>query len=98
MNHLQDICDICLYVQAKTIQQISSITPETAKTAAVVLKRLEPLLGCGHTLWMDNFYNSQELARQLNIKHFTNFVSTLKLNGKNVRKEVEVKKMKKEKL
>jgi hypothetical protein len=71
------------------------ITPETPKTAAIELKLLEPFLGRGHTLWMDNFYNSPELVRQLKIQHSTDCVGTLNLNRKNVQKEVKQKKLKK---
>jgi hypothetical protein len=39
------------------------VTAETNKTAATVLKLSEKLSGCGHTVCMDNFYNSEELAR-----------------------------------
>jgi hypothetical protein len=62
---------------------------------AIVLKLVEPLLGRGHTLRMDNLYNSQELAEQLKIKHSTDYVGTLNLNRKNVPKEVQGTKLKK---
>ena len=44
---------------------------------------------------MESFYNSPELARQLKIEHSTDCVGTLKLNRKNVPKEVNDKKLKK---
>jgi len=53
------------------------------------------LFGCGHKLWIDNFFSSPELARKLKIKHSTDCVGTLKLNRKNVLKEVKDKKMEK---
>ena len=59
------------------------------------MKLPNTLLGHGHTLWMVNFYNSPELARQLKFKHSTVCVGTLKLNRKNVPKEVNDKKLKK---
>jgi hypothetical protein len=37
------------------------IGAETNKTAAIVVKLAENLLGHGHAVWMDNFYNSPEL-------------------------------------
>jgi len=43
-----------------TVLQSSLITPDTPKTAAIVLELLEPLFGCGRTLWLDNFFNSPE--------------------------------------
>jgi hypothetical protein len=46
---------------------------------------------------MVNFYNSPELARRLKFKHSNGFVGTLKSNRKNVPKEVNDKKLKKEK-
>jgi hypothetical protein len=61
----------------------------------MVLKLVEPLLGCGHTLRMDNLYNSPELARQLKIKYSIDCVGTLNLNMKNVPKEVQGNKLKK---
>jgi hypothetical protein len=39
------------------------VTAETNKTAAIVVKLLENLLDYGHTVWVDNFHNSPELAR-----------------------------------
>ncbi|XP_068085205.1 piggyBac transposable element-derived protein 4-like [Anabrus simplex] len=44
---------------------------------------------------MDNYYNSPELARALKQHHSTDCVGTLKLNRKNVPKEVKEKKLKK---
>jgi hypothetical protein len=39
------------------------VSAETNKTAAIVVKLRQNLLGRGRTVWMDNFYNSPELAR-----------------------------------
>jgi len=75
--------------------QSSLITPNTSKTATVVLELLEILFGRGHTLWIDNFFSSPELARKLKIEHFTDCVGTLKLNRKNIPKEVKDKKLEK---
>jgi len=61
----------------------------------VVLEILELLFGRGHTLWINNFFNSPELARKLKIEHSTDCVGTLKLNRKNVPEEVEDKKLEK---
>jgi hypothetical protein len=41
------------------------ISEEKSKTAIVMLSLVEPLLGKGHTLWMDNFYNAPALAIKL---------------------------------
>ena len=77
------------------VLQSSLITPDTPKTAVVVLELLEPLFGRGHTLWIDNFFNSPELAWKLKIKPSTDCAGTLKLNRKNVPKEVKDKKLEK---
>ena len=45
-----------------SVLEWSLITPEMPRTAAVVPKVLEPLLGHGHTLWVNNSYNSPHLA------------------------------------
>ena len=47
------------------------------------------MFGRGHTLWIENFFNSPELARKLKIGHSTYCVGTLKLKRKNVPKEVK---------
>ena len=63
------------------VLQSSLITPDTPKTVAVVLDILELLFGRGHTLWIDNFFNSTESARKLKIEHSTDCVGTL---GRNI--------------
>jgi len=75
------------------VLKLSLITPDTPKTGAVVLELLEPLFACKHMLWFDNFFDSPELARKLKIEHSTDCVGTLKLNRKNVPKEVKDKKL-----
>jgi hypothetical protein len=35
-----------------------SVNSDTNKTAAKVIKLVEPLLGHSYTLWTDNFHNS----------------------------------------
>jgi hypothetical protein len=59
------------------------VSSETNKTAAIVVKLTENLLGRGHTVWMDNFYNSPELARFLKSKK-KQTVGTSHDNGKSV--------------
>ena len=82
----------CIY-RKSTVLQSSLITPHTPKTAAIVLELLEPLFGHGNTLWLDNFFNSPELVRKLEIKHSTDCVGTLKLNRIDVPKVAKVKKL-----
>jgi len=84
-----------VYTGKITVLQSSLITPDTSETAAVVLELLEPLFGRGHTLWIDDFFSSPELARKLKIEHSTDSVGTLKLNRKIVPKEVNDKKLEK---
>ena len=57
------------------VLQLSVITPDTRKAAAAVLELLEPLFGRGHMLWIDNFFNSPELAMKLKIEHSTDCVA-----------------------
>jgi len=45
-----------------TVLELSLVTPEIPRTAAVVPKVLEPLLGHRCTLRVDNLYNSPDLA------------------------------------
>jgi len=84
----------CIYRQ-KHSPTVESDYSRHPKTAAIVLELLEPLFGCGHTLWINNFFNSPELARKLKIKQSTDSVGILKLNRKNVPKEVKDKKLEK---
>ena len=56
-----------VYTGKNTVLKLSLITPDTPKAAAVVLVLLEPLFSHGHMLWIDNFFNSTELARKLKI-------------------------------
>ena len=49
----------------------------------------------GHTLWIENFFNSPESARKLKIEHCTDCAGTLNLNRKNIPKEVKDKKLEK---
>ena len=83
------------YTGKNTVLQSSLITPDTPKTAAVVLELLKLLFCHGHMLWIDNFFSSPELARKLKIEHSADCVGTLKLNRKNVPKEVKDKKLEK---
>jgi len=66
----------CIYRQkhGPTVESDYSRHP---KTAAVVLELLKPLFVRGHTLWIDNFFTSPELARKLKIKNSADCVGTL---------------------
>jgi hypothetical protein len=54
-----------IYARRDTRFQSTLISEKKSKTAAVVFSLVEPLLGKGHTLWMDNFYNVPALAINL---------------------------------
>ncbi|CAK1553248.1 unnamed protein product [Leptosia nina] len=49
-------------------------------TSQIVLNLMRPLLGKGHTLVMDNYYNSPLLSRLLKAKHRTDTMGTLRLS------------------
>jgi hypothetical protein len=57
------------------------------KTAEIALSLVEPLLKKGHTLWMNNFYNSPALTQRLKSLNI-NCVGTLRLNRKDIPKTV----------
>jgi hypothetical protein len=61
-----------------------------------VLSLVEPLLGRGNTLWMDNFLMHQHWLRYWNQWRLT--VGTLRINRKDVPKAVKDKKLKEEEL
>jgi hypothetical protein len=65
---------------------ISGTTTNTAEIVSLA----KPLLKKGHTLWMDNFYNSPALTERLKSMN-TDCVGTLRLNGKGVPKTVREK-------
>jgi hypothetical protein len=94
VNLLLNICGAFLYKGKDTDIQSTYITPNTPKTAAIVMKQIEPILGKGYTVWMDNYYKSTELAHFLK-RHTTDCVGTLRLNRTNVPQEVKTKKLKK---
>ena len=83
-----------IYAGKDTVFQAAFISGDTNKTATIVLSRVEPLLKKGHTLWMDNFYNSSSLAQRLKSLK-TDCVGTLRLSRKNVPQKVKDKKLKK---
>jgi hypothetical protein len=68
----QDLTALCVqlrmfvvldYLHRKqTVFTSSLISEDTNKTSAIVLSLVEPLLGRGHTLWIDNFCNAPALA------------------------------------
>jgi hypothetical protein len=64
------------------------------KTSSIVLKLIEDLLGKGCTLWMDNYYNSPDLAAFLK-RQGTNVAGTLRLNRKNEPSTIKNAKLKK---
>ena len=83
-----------IYTGKDTVFQTAFISGDTNKTAAIVLSLVEPLLGKGRTLWMDNFYNSPALAHRLKTLK-TDSVGTLRLSRKDVPQRVKEKKLQK---
>ncbi|XP_061705610.1 piggyBac transposable element-derived protein 4-like [Cydia pomonella] len=63
----------------KTGYQPSNQDPLTAAIPALILRLIQGLENKGHTLWMDSFYNSPLLARQLKQKG-VDCVGTLRTN------------------
>jgi hypothetical protein len=82
-----------VYTFKDTCFQSSLLTQEMNKTTAIVLHVMEPLLEKGHTVWLDNFYNSPALARLLKHKG-ADCVGTLKINRKGVPKAIKDAKLK----
>jgi len=84
----------CIYRKkhGPTVESDYSRHPQNRRCSTELL---EPLFGRGHTLWIDNFFNSPDLAKKLNIEHSTDCVGTIKLYRKNVPKEVKDKKLEK---
>lgn len=66
----------------------------TLKSTAIVMSLLEPILDKGHTVWMDNWYNSPDLSVLLKSRK-TDTCGTLKLKRKNVPQEVKSTKLNK---
>ena len=83
-----------IYTGKDTVFQTAFISVDTNKTATIVLSLVEPLLKKGHTLWMDNFYNSPILAQRLKSLK-TDCVGTLHLSRKDIPQRVKKKKLKK---
>ncbi|KAI5651899.1 transposase IS4 domain-containing protein [Phthorimaea operculella] len=63
-------------------------SPLYASTPTIVLNLLRGLEGKGYTVWMDNYYNSPALARQLKILGF-DVVGTLRTNRQFVPQELK---------
>lgn len=66
----------------------------TGHAANVVLHLMEGFLDSGHSLYMDNFYNSYDLALKLLIRN-TYCTGTLRIDRKNLPAEVKTQKLKK---
>ncbi|XP_021939069.1 piggyBac transposable element-derived protein 4-like [Zootermopsis nevadensis] len=83
-----------VYSGSETDLQTSIDCGENNKTSSIVVKLMEDLLNKGHTSWMDNYYNSPDLAAFLK-KQGTNVAVTLRLNRTNVPTTVKCAKLKK---
>ncbi|XP_037875467.1 piggyBac transposable element-derived protein 4 isoform X4 [Bombyx mori] len=62
--------------------------PVSGGVPALVLRLLNGLEHKGHTIWMDNYYNSPSLARELKVRGF-DCVGTLRTNRKFVPSEFQ---------
>ncbi|CAB3262184.1 unnamed protein product [Arctia plantaginis] len=71
-------------------QEVEIDEPENS-TAQIVYNLLRPLFGRGHTVVMDNFYNSPLLSRLLKYKYHTDTMGTLRLNREFVPEALKVK-------
>jgi hypothetical protein len=68
--------------------------PDQLKSSKIVVKRSEPFMNKGHTLWMDSYYNSPSLCVLLR-DNGVNVARTLQLNRKHVPASVKNRKLKK---
>lgn len=68
--------------------------PSISKTQNLVLRLMQPYLMKGHTLFMDNYYNSVDLSKKL-LYYQTHSVGTLRSNRKRNPKQVTGRKLKK---
>lgn len=66
------------------------IPVDVNKTAAIVLKLVEPLLKPRHNTQVDNFQNLPILVRTVNVMNKTNCNFTLKQNRKYVTEVVKI--------
>ncbi|XP_063628376.1 piggyBac transposable element-derived protein 4-like [Cydia splendana] len=71
--------------QASTSEEKTN--PLSGKIPTLVLRLLRGLEHKGHTVWMDNFYNSPTLARELKVQGF-DCVGTLRTNRQYVPAEL----------
>lgn len=70
------------------------VPPQSAMGTRVVLKLLEPLLGKGYCVTINNFYTSPELVDAL-IKNCTDVYGTVRANRKEMPPEFRAPKLKK---
>jgi len=63
---------------------------DNLKTSRIVITLLQDLLGKGYTVYMDNFYTSPTLFRQL-VENDTDAVGTVRLNRRNIPQELKKK-------
>jgi len=83
------VLDLIIYKSKGTL-----IEKNTSFTFGIVDKLMSPYLGKGHTLYMDNYYNSIPLTKYL-LDNKTNVVSTLRKNQKENPKEIMAANLKK---
>jgi hypothetical protein len=85
---------IIVYTGKTTGMTNDDVFTETLKMTQIVVKLVQPLFNLGHTLWMDNYYNSPDICLLLRQQEI-NVAGTLRLNRKNVLEAVKRAKLKK---
>lgn len=66
------------------ISNLGNLLPGSNITEKIVLKLTQPFRGLGHTLYMDNYYNSPGLSLFLKVEAKIDSVGTLRTNRKEV--------------
>ena len=83
-----------IYTGSTTDIETDIVSTEAVKTSQIVIKLVQPLFNFGHSLWMDNYYNSPDLCLLLK-ENKINVAGTLRLNRKNVPDSIKNAKLKK---
>lgn len=78
----------------KEKQVNASTVGQTSKIDSLVLRLMDPYLDMGHSLFMDNYYNSFNLFKKL-LDRQTHTTGTLRNNRKGNPKQITQKKIKK---
>ncbi|XP_037560458.1 piggyBac transposable element-derived protein 4-like [Dermacentor silvarum] len=89
------VWDVLIYTAKGTyLGTPANLQPCSPMGTKVVMKLIEPLLGKGYCLTIDNFYTSPELVDLL-IQHRTDVYGTVRPNRKDMPPDFQTKKLKK---